>query len=74
MSHRINSFPVKKGRVNLETPEVLIGASVCVTAGTVAVIWDDDTTDNIDILVGDSYNFREAKLATISSGKFHDGD
>ena len=74
MSHRINSFPIKKGRVNLETPEVLIGACVCVTDGTVAVVWDDDTSDDIDMLAGDSINFRDAKSATISSGKFHDGD
>ncbi len=74
MSHRINSYPIKKGRVNLESPSTLIGAAVCIADGTVAVIWDDDTTDDIDMLVGDSINFIDAKLATISSGKFHDGN
>ena len=72
MSHRINSFPIEQGRVNLETPSTVTGEAVlCVTDGVIAVIFNDDSTADIAMVAGDSIDFRNAKLATISSGKFH---
>ncbi len=70
MSYKVNSFPIKKGGVNL-TSGSIEGSVLCVDAGSITVTWDDDTTSVIDFENGWSMDLINVKSAVVTTGKFH---
>ena len=70
MSYKVNAFPILKDRVNL-TSGLVYGAVVCITDGSLDIVWEDSSTATIDMIAGDAIDVGNAKTATITSGKFH---
>ena len=73
MSFKENAFPIKPGMTNL-TSGTRTGSKTywCVADGTLTVIWDDASTDDIVLIVGDAVNFNDRLTSVeIASGKFH---
>ena len=72
MSYLGNSFPLLKGGVNVNTAgDNVLGVVLCITDGSIDVVWKDNTTDSVPLLAGMMFNLHSAKSAVVATGSYH---
>ena len=74
MSFRDNSFPMTKGNVNLTSGSLGGGIYLCVADGSLKIVWMDTTTETVNVVEGNAYNFTTGVTSIeVLTGTFHRG-